>query len=94
MRVEDHLLKALRSAAALLLWLDRGDQFKDSRRENECKAFVEVCKSLLGFDPQNHGQLVGGAKLAYHEGPWKAVWQRYRLPEKKIVREAKEKKHA
>lgn len=61
----------------LLLWLDQGDVFKDSRGENEWKSFVEVCKSLLGFDPRNHGQLVGGTKLASHEGPWKAVWERY-----------------
>lgn len=61
----------------LLLWLDQGDAFKESRGENEWKAFVEVCKSQLAFDPQNHGQLVGGTKLASHDGPWKAVWERF-----------------
>ena len=61
----------------LLLWLDQGDVFKDNRGENEWKAFVEVCKSQLAFDPQNHGQLAGGTKLANHEGPWRSVWERY-----------------
>jgi hypothetical protein len=61
----------------LLRWLDREDAFKMSRGTNEWKAFVEVCKSKLAFNPQNEGVLAGSAKLAAHEGPWHAVWERY-----------------
>ena len=61
----------------LLQWLDQGDSFQDSRGENEWKAFVEVCKSQLAFNPQNEGVLAGAAKLAAQEGPWHAVWERF-----------------
>lgn len=60
----------------LLHWLDQGDTFQKVRGENEWKAFVEVCKSQLAFNPQKEGVLAGAAKLANHEGPWKAVWDR------------------
>lgn len=61
----------------LLQWLDNGDAFRAGRGENEWLAFVEVCKSQLGFNPQDDGPLFGAEKLAIHEGPWKAVWERY-----------------
>jgi hypothetical protein len=61
----------------LLHWLDQGDVFRQARGENEWLAFVELCKSQLAFDPQNQGQLLGGTKLATHEGPWSAVWERF-----------------
>lgn len=61
----------------LLNWLDQGDAYRDARDENEWKAFVSVCKSQMGFDPQNDGVLAGVSKLAAREGAWKAVWERY-----------------
>ena len=61
----------------LLQWLDQGDAFRASRGENEWKAFVEVCKSQLAFNPQNEGVLDGAFKLAIHEGPWHVVWERF-----------------
>jgi len=61
----------------LLLWLDQGEFFRSSRGKNEWKAFVEVCRSQLGFDPQCEGVLVGAARLAEHKGPWRAVWERF-----------------
>lgn len=61
----------------LLQWLDKSETFKAGRGENEWVAFVEVCKSQLGFNPQDEGPLFGAEKLAIHEGPWKAVWERY-----------------
>jgi len=61
----------------LLQWLDQGDAFQASRGEHEWKAFVEVCKSQLAFNPQNEGGLAGAAKLAAQEGPWHAVWERF-----------------
>lgn len=61
----------------LLQWLDNAELFKNCRGENEWKAFVEVCKSQLAFNPQNDGPLTGASRLAIHEGPWKSVWERY-----------------
>ena len=61
----------------LLQWLDRGDAFQASRGENEWKAFVEVCKSQLAFNPRNEGVLAGATRLATREGPWHTVWERY-----------------
>lgn len=61
----------------LLLWLDQGDSFKAARSENEWKAFVEVCKSQLGFHPEKEGVLSGATKLAEHEGPWLPIWNRF-----------------
>jgi hypothetical protein len=61
----------------LLQWLDQGDVFRQGRGENEWQAFIGLCKSQLAFDPQSQGQLEGGAKLAKHEGPWMAAWERY-----------------
>jgi hypothetical protein len=61
----------------LLQWLDLGDAFRAGRGENEWVAFAEVCKSQLAFNPQDDGRLSGAEKLAIHEGPWQAVWERY-----------------
>ena len=61
----------------LLQWLDQGSDFRDSRGENEWPAFIEVCKSQFAFDPSKEGALIGAARLATHEGPWKAVWERF-----------------
>ena len=61
----------------MLQWLDQGDAFETSRSENEWKAFVEVCKSQLAFNPQNEGTLAGATRLANQAGPWHAVWERY-----------------
>ncbi len=61
----------------LLQWLDQGDAFQANRDEHEWKAFVEVCKSQLGFNPENEGVLAGASRLAEHIGPWQAVWERF-----------------
>ncbi|WP_369349767.1 BREX-1 system phosphatase PglZ type B [Stenotrophomonas sp. JAG2] len=61
----------------LLQWLDLGDAFQTTRGDHEWKAFVEVCKSQLAFNPQADGVLAGASKLAMREGPWHSVWERY-----------------
>ncbi len=61
----------------LLQWLDQGDTFQANRGENEWKAFVEVCKSQLAFNPQKEGVLTGAFKIAEHQGPWHGVWERF-----------------
>lgn len=61
----------------VLQWLDQGEAFKAGRSTTEWKAFIEVCKSQLAFNPQKEGLLTGAAKLAAHEGPWLSVWKRF-----------------
>ncbi|MGB5984476.1 MAG: BREX-1 system phosphatase PglZ type B [Desulfobacterales bacterium] len=61
----------------VLQWLDQGDAFRLTRGENEWAAFAQVCKSQLGFNPTDEGPLSGADKLALHEGPWRAVWERF-----------------
>ena len=61
----------------LLQWLDQGDAFQNGRSESEWKAFVEVCKSKFGFNPEKDGVLTGAAKLATHDMTWSPVWERF-----------------
>lgn len=61
----------------ILLWLDEGEAFKASRDVHAWKAFIEICKSKFGFNPMEDGVLKASAKLANHEGPWQAVWDRF-----------------
>lgn len=61
----------------LLQWLDQGEAFKAARDENAWRGFVEVCKSQLGFDPEQDGPLKGAECLAAHAGPWQAAWDRF-----------------
>jgi len=61
----------------LLQWLDQGDAFKASRDANSWLGFVEVCKSQLGFDPENDGPIKAASLLAYHKGSWESVWGRF-----------------
>jgi hypothetical protein len=61
----------------LLQWLDQGEDFKIEKDENEWKAFVEVSKSQLGFNPEDEGTISGASKLASHEGPWIPIWERF-----------------
>lgn len=61
----------------LLLWLDKGDAFRESRSDDEWRGFVEICKSQLAFDPEKDGIFTGAARLAAHEGAWHSVWERF-----------------
>lgn len=61
----------------LLLWLDKGDDYREGRGDDEWKGFVEICKSQLAFDPENDGILTGAARLAVHKGTWDPVWERF-----------------
>ncbi|MDD3247487.1 MAG: BREX-1 system phosphatase PglZ type B [Methanosarcina sp.] len=62
----------------LLQWLDHEETFHAEHGKNEWKAFVDICKSQFAFNPEKDGILIGASKLAYHEGPWNPVWDRYR----------------
>jgi hypothetical protein len=61
----------------LLQWLDQGSSFQAGRDKNAWIGFVEVCKSQLGFDPQNDGNLKGAELIAWHKGSWLPVWERF-----------------
>ncbi len=61
----------------LLQWLDLGDDFKAAKGKNEWQAFISVCTSQFGFNPEKEGLLRGAEKLAMHEGPWQQVWARF-----------------
>ncbi|MBI4317927.1 MAG: BREX-1 system phosphatase PglZ type B [Chloroflexi bacterium] len=61
----------------ILQWLDHPEEFRNIRDDSQWKAFVELSKSQLAFDPQKEGILSGAGKLAVHEGGWRAVWERY-----------------
>ena len=65
-------------AREFLHWLDLGEEFQNSREENEWKGFVGACKSIFKFDPQTDGILSGATRLATHdEDSWKPLWERF-----------------
>lgn len=61
----------------LLQWLDQGEAFRDARDDNQWRGFVEICKSQLGFDPENDGPLKAATLLANRKGNWDNVWGRF-----------------
>jgi len=61
----------------LLQWIDQGDAYKEALDKNQWQAFVEVCKSQLGFNPDKEGLLEAAEKLANREGPWHEAWERF-----------------
>lgn len=62
----------------ILKWLDGEEAFRNSRSDAEWRAFVDLCVSRLGFDPETEGPLSAAAKLAGREGPWEPLWRRFR----------------
>ncbi|MDY6826613.1 MAG: BREX-1 system phosphatase PglZ type B [Bacillota bacterium] len=61
----------------LLQWIDQGDAYKEELNKNQWQAFVDVCKSQFGFNPDKEGILAAAERLANHEGPWHVVWKRF-----------------
>lgn len=61
----------------LLLWLDLGTVYRDQADPDSWKGFISICRSMLAFDPEKDGPLVGAERLAKHEGVWLPVWQRF-----------------
>lgn len=62
---------------SLLRWLDQGDSFQKDLSPDQWGGFVQVCKSMFQFDPQNDGILGGAARLAAREGSWHSIWERF-----------------
>jgi len=61
----------------LLKWLDQGDNYKAALAKTHWEAFLEICKSRYGFNPDNDGIIRGAEFLANHEGPWQKPWERF-----------------
>ena len=61
----------------LLRWMDLGEQYVSEKSEGEWKALIDLCKTQLAFDLLKHGELGAAERLAIHDGPWMAVWDRY-----------------
>ena len=61
----------------LLQWINDPDGFKRERDSNAWAAFVSVTSSKFAFNPEKDGSIVGSAKCADGQGPWKPVWERF-----------------
>ncbi|WNZ28440.1 MAG: BREX-1 system phosphatase PglZ type B [Candidatus Bathyarchaeota archaeon] len=61
----------------MLHWLDQGDAFKSTISEKKWQAFMEICESKLGFNPEKDGILTGATRLASHDLRWQPVWERF-----------------
>lgn len=73
----NHLLTGGDPVKDLLQWLDQGETFRQSRGENEWQAFVSVCESQLGFNPEKKGVIASAQKMAERQGQWQVVWNRF-----------------
>ena len=63
---------------SLLNWLDDPISMRSSLSDAEWTAFVQQCKSDLGFDPAAAGEIEGARRLGYGEGQWAQAWHRFR----------------
>ncbi len=61
----------------LLMWLDRGDEFKKSRAADEWDAFKQICQRDYGFNPETDGALRAAVLLGQRSGAWASVWERF-----------------
>ncbi|MFC2134714.1 BREX-1 system phosphatase PglZ type B [Bacteroidota bacterium] len=61
----------------ILQWFNNPGAFKQAQSENEWNAFIEICKSKLGFNPDTDGEIAGAQLFAEHKGPWQRVWERF-----------------
>lgn len=61
----------------LLLWLSDPPGAQAALSEDEWHAFVSMCRSTYGFDPNRDGPLTAAGSLGERKGPWLQVWQRF-----------------
>lgn len=62
----------------LLQWIGDSGGLKQAWQSAEWKAFRAVCKDKFAFDPDKDGVITAAERLARGEGPWGAVWQRFK----------------
>ena len=72
----DHLLTS-DPVRDLLRWLSDPAGTRASWGPEVWGAFRSLCKSRLGYDPQDEGELVGAERLGQREGRWAEVWSRF-----------------
>lgn len=82
MRLDKHFFNLLIAggdpARELLKWLDEEESFRATRTDDQWRAFVDLCQSQWGFNPETEGPIGAATKLASREGPWNAIWDRFR----------------
>lgn len=76
---DDFLLKLVNEdiVGSLLRWLDNPQVFQAHVDPTRWTAFVQQCKSDLGFDPRTDGEITAAEKLAARQGQWASVWRRF-----------------
>lgn len=62
----------------VLQWINSPEEFRSRLDENHWNAFIQVCRSQFGFDPQKQGVLYAARSLAEQKGPWRTIWERFR----------------
>ena len=78
----------------LLKWLDNVENYRKEKSAVEWQAFVELCRYQFAFDPEGEGPIAAAEKLANHNGPWAAIWQRYREAANRYMRIAEQIRRA
>lgn len=61
----------------ILNWINLDQSYPDIQDETKWYAFNEICQSKYELFPKKDGVLVAAEKLAYHEGVWENIWNRY-----------------
>lgn len=62
----------------VLQWIGDSEGRKKAWAGAEWKSFCAVCKEKFNFDPEKDGAITAAERLARGEGPWTAVWQRFK----------------
>ena len=63
--------------STLLGWLDEPVAYRKRLDDTQWAAFVQQCKSDLGFQPSKDGPLTAARKLGERQGGWAQVWKRF-----------------
>jgi hypothetical protein len=61
----------------LLRWIAVGDAFRSGDDGSRWRAFCNVCRSELAFDPDKKTPLDAAGAMAAGSGKWADVWQRF-----------------
>jgi hypothetical protein len=63
--------------STLLGWLDDPVAYRNRLDDAQWAAFVQQCKSDLGFQPLKDGPLTAARRLGERQGNWAQVWKRF-----------------
>ena len=62
----------------VLQWIGDSQGRKKAWHGVEWKSFRAVCKDKFSFDPDKDGVITATERLARGEGPWGAIWERFK----------------